>query len=496
MEEGFITHRILAAYFARLTISAWILCLVLLMFMPLFSYAEDSKDLDKKSMFSKPSNKESLRALNAFKNKKVGNSGLFVQLSETKFISSDRNYFSSANGNVSLGRAGIGVKKSWLEDTIKSDIFFEHSFAENKNYLYVDELYFSQNIVFLDSKISLGRKVEEWSKGETIWKEGLWQARKSADPLNYKTQGLVGLFYELKQPNFKLTAFTSGFFVPEFDPQYNIEDGKITSNNPWFPSLIEQVEMFGNLNEINYTIQQPKNEDVVQQSSQALKLEYDNGAFHASSSVARKPINRLFLRLPFSQRASEDIVDITVVPVVLTHDLASYSMGYRSKKWKIWFDVTDEKPVLDTPNYDWISQMAGDSIQSTAYAAFMFGGSETYVSYHNLQSDDVADYGEVVEGSQSSIFDPRFQSFNALKVGIKNLKYKQNSLAVEATYDEPQKAGVFKVNYDYHYSEKLAFHVDAALIGLTNESEATEEKGFMRKYRANDYLTSGFTYVF
>ncbi|MFN8944622.1 MAG: hypothetical protein ACK5WZ_08360, partial [Pseudobdellovibrionaceae bacterium] len=155
--------------------------------------------------------------------------------------------------------------------------------------------------------------------------------------------------------------FASPIFLPEQGPSYEITNGQIVSQDPWFQKPPSYVEIFPNqpAEKINYNVIKPSESQVVFQREFGgmIQTPKDHPWFFQASYIY-KPNNQIALTYrgykPLSA-AQIDRVNVDIVPKVFYHHVTSMDAGWRKKAHQVtmsvMYDSPDQIKDVDTEVY-------------------------------------------------------------------------------------------------------------------------------------------------
>ncbi len=217
-----------------------------------------------------------------------------AQLQGLSFISEDFENTKKTN----YGFFGVSLKSyNAQEDAFKINLKGQYAVGEPiLSYLNVKEVFFTlqtQTDAQSNSKIHIGRKLNDWSRVDEKWNLGLFQPQFRWNPLDVESQGLLGFFWEVKTGNLKITFLGSPLFIPDQGANYELKDGQFSAANPWFSAPAQNIYFQNTLLPIDYNIQKPETQDVINQRSFAIQIRYKTDSdYYVNSSAAYQPSNQ------------------------------------------------------------------------------------------------------------------------------------------------------------------------------------------------------------
>ena len=437
---------------------------------------------------------------------------LKLNLEHSYFVSSDQASY-SPTGSSHLSRLSLekSLDKKWGSGNYVFDGRAVFSPGESKLYVDISDINWQKQ--WLDSRWTLGRKTFEWSKADQLWTSGLWQPRFSWSLLRPEQNGLTGLFWQ--KPfgnNLNLALFASPIFVPDLGPQYSLVEGRFVSKNPWSVAPPRRANLpFAEDVEIYYEMDIPPLDQVFLQNSAAFQVSWDNEFLFTKFSYAYKPVNSVYHSVYLSHSRtdipnSDARPGVTIRPEFIYHQIATGEVGLHFKSgWEYWLSSTYESPeevALDQSQ--WTYRRTLDTTTVVGYVGYDFdretmGSRKLFLSYQKLFGGDKGDGGKLRD-EHKSLFSPRYEYYNAVKLGFKYLNgrvsTKTYSLLSELTYDDSQKAWawVSGVLLDVNQSLSVSMNVDA--IALLKGASPKREDGFLNDIKANDEMNFGVSYVF
>lgn len=453
---------------------------------------------------------------------KLEKDGFKLFLNHSVFTSAGKQLFSE-NASDQLTQLGISH-----QDTIKlsksSKIVFDtaafvsYSVVDRENdargnspqgafdesfYLNLREIYW-QKTFNKNTKLSLGRKKMPLSESDDLWKRGVWQTGFLWNKLDPDAHGFIGGFLETKSKTYNFKAFVNAIHIPETGVDFDEEDGKFTSKNPWFNSPADQVDINGKDIPVNYSSEIPSLSDLILNPGLGSKISVK---FNKSNSIALaaayKPMNQLLFRAQHSGVATSNVtVNAVVKPEVIYHTLATAEYKYKfNKSWKLLASYTADSPEQTDFDSDVeIAQRFGDAQIFDLTLVKKLPTARTrssywYLSYQNVGGDRSDDQTRF--DLTNNIFESRFRFLSSLRLGLNQNSYRIWGMGLSTnsalTYDFDQKGLALLLKNKLHVSRSFYAHLDMTFLGLTGE-EAGD--GIIRRYRANDSVMLGVGYVF
>ncbi|MEI7974198.1 MAG: hypothetical protein WCH11_07510, partial [Bdellovibrio sp.] len=209
------------------------------------------------------------------------------------------------------------------------------------------------------AKISVGRRVWDWSQVDQNFQLGLFQPLNNSVPLRPQTQGQTGVFLQIETRPEEgtprgLILMGSSLFIPDQQPGYEFRDGQFSSNNPWFPALPRKLQFDSRgalIDRIRYDLQIPDTQSILLQPiymAQAYWGDRRSGP-RIALSWAQNPSHQLSLAVAgySTTMVGEGVTVIPVRPQSYLHQLVSADFMQRwssgDLRWVAGFSFVRER---------------------------------------------------------------------------------------------------------------------------------------------------------
>lgn len=377
--------------------------------------------------------------------------------------------------------------------------------SETERYFAVPELYYqigSQNPDVLQKRtFSIGRKIETWSEFDEQWKLGLWQPLARWDYIHPETQGLIGLFFDVRANSLiRVSAAYTPLFVPDQGPGFKLKDGQFESDNRWFLAPQQNIDLNGVASPTFYTIDRPRTWDVVNQQGGAVKIEvgnFDQGTW-VRTSYANMPSNQLHIGIDPGQGVSKTF--LAIHPMVVRHELAALESGFRWEKSAIMASYTIDNPTKPDLPATWEESI----LRKTRFLGLSFEHKlpmgpikQSTAKVHYLKRwDDASRTGEGVIGDQVESSLDRFPYEEMMgfewSARLWNSVRRDLRLGFKYLYSVPEKGALLTSFLHLKTSREWQWDLSFDVIGAPGSGT----RGLMGRYRSNDRVVGGVSYVF
>lgn len=349
-------------------------------------------------------------------------------------------------------------------------------------------------------KLNFGRKIENWSYLDEEWGLGIWQPRFRWDYLHPQTVGLLGANVSYRDRYWYVAAFVSPLYVPDRSAPLDVADGRVQSISPWVLNPPASVHALGKNTPIRYSAEIPSFGDIVRQESVSFLARVGrNRGFYAQASYAYKPMNQLLMSYDAFLNDKSLTVDAKLFPRISYHDLIGGEFGFVSKNWDAHLSylydrpIDDEIPMGDTYQLVTTAQAISPSV-SYHIGGRRRGSGLASFSYLKVFGDDIPEQGKFGDGTSS--FDSRYPYKEALLLGLKLPRWRNVTADFKLLYDIKNPGTIVSSVFQYQaYQNWTVYLATDVLTSFTDESPDVGT-AFIHRYRANDRIGGGVSYVF
>lgn len=357
-------------------------------------------------------------------------------------------------------------------------------------------------------RVVVGRKLQRWSDLDHEWDLGLTQPLNSFDALRPSEQGLAGIYVGGRWGWLEATVFASSVFIPSQGAPYQLNDGRFSSNNPWFSAPPDSLILSSpsRPTPVRYTLEIPDVGSVIDQPSAGLLIRVADPlgqGLYAQASLARKPRNQL--ALPFAGglvlTETGTFGSVTVRPQVEFHTVAAADLGYRSPLFAAHLSALVEEPTAAEPDPEFTYQrldplrILGGGIEVKAMAS-KFWGPRLRASYMEAFGGASRSIGP--NASNSSPFGARIPYRQAVSFSVASTLVKRATWRMEqaARWIEElaERGTVVMLDSSLVLGDVWNVGLTADFLGSEQPREATST--FIGRFRGNDRVAARVTYFF
>lgn len=384
--------------------------------------------------------------------------------------------------------------------------------SSDETYFGVPELYAATNTAPV--RVTVGRKKRSWSELDQYFHLGVWQPELRWDYLNPEQQGLTGAFIDLEvSRSSSFTLFASPVNIPDQGPQYKLRDGKFYSSNRWFQQPSTALGLFANSNyaseaPLYFKIDRPSDRELFFNPSLALAFDYkgDTG-YWTRASYAYKPRNQIHIGMEGQGNLGAAVpLEVTAVihPKIINHHVATLETGVNNTDSRGYVSVTADLPdrsgfpdaYEEAPLDD--ALIAGASFQH--YAGNWLGGRPSWLQYSYMRVFEVGSKSKSSalreDKVQSSLDRYPLKNIAALDWKVRLLQMGSHNLhwTNRYWYSIPDQGGWLSSQLEYQLGA-MTWLLGADVLGSQAAADS-EQASLFTRYRANDRVFGGISYVF
>ncbi len=363
--------------------------------------------------------------------------------------------------------------------------------------------------LFLSRKLGakhffLGRKRRPWSLSDEFFHIGLWQPMTRWDYFELRPQGLTGLFLGHQGADWFSEFFVSPVFLPDQGPAFEINQGQFASSNRWFWAPQSSVGILKDQSKIFYILDKPSWDEVVFQFSAAGRWLWEPSRVHGfwgQVALADKPVNQFHLRVDGRLDLKDQEVKVRVKPLIVRHTLATGEMGWRSMDQQISLAVHRDHPRVSKKG-----PLEIDSELVPSWFAVLMGSQRLGFlgaprttldgGYLKRFRDDIVANSLVSSKVESSY--GRFDFEDLLHVGMSQnvsvSRIREWVVALRWWIAPEQRGSWLSASSSWKWTSDLHSQIKFDVLGT--ELSRDDSAQFISRYRNNDRVMVGMTYVF
>lgn len=280
--------------------------------------------------------------------------------------------------------------------------------------LVLPEAYIGTSPELSSLRVSVGRRLETWSRADDEWGLGIWQPRFRWDYLNPEPQGLTGTWLEFERTYFRFIGFWSPVYFPDQGPPVRNENGALTSASPWFQMPSQEIELLDEPTALRYTIDRPSIREVVLRPSAGALFRFGaQKGIYGHAAYAYKPANQILMAYSGFLDVTDLVVDVTLHPRIVNHHVGSLEAGFEGERVSVWANLMLENPVIEDAQEDWTTQMflpakvGAVGAEAKLWRWSDAGWALTRVSALRVIGGNASDFGPYAARNQS-VFEPHY----------------------------------------------------------------------------------------
>ncbi len=356
---------------------------------------------------------------------------------------------------------------------------------------------FKTKMPTIDSQfgVSIGRMYFTDLKLDSLWGLGVVEPQFRGDPINPIHQGLTGLSAWMELGDIKFSVFASPVSFPDTGVSFNVNNGQITSNSPWFVNAPTTIAYDGQLVELNYNLEIGSRLDIL--VNPALLLGVDTNVYGVDLSLrgGLSPSTQFFLEVDpkaVVDNNNNSMIEAIVEPRLVPKTVFSIKAAKDFSFAKVWSEVfTENHSSVEISN----PEIYQSEISNNTYYSLGFDSS---VNYNNVKVDFGASYLRNLSRNvlnENNTF--RFSDYifaNAFETHVQASLYPIKLIFnLNFKYDLDESAFLASPRITYQNENNLQFYTQYDLMGRPANIDPS---GFIAQQSGNDRLMVGLNYVF
>jgi hypothetical protein len=433
-----------------------------------------------------------------------------------------------------------------LEGRIKAQGLFTIN-QQNFNFIELPEAFLATSRELSEVQLTVGRRLESWSKLDQDWGLGVYQPRFRWDFVDPEPVALVGaaLSYEYERARFVVLG--SPIFVPDRAAPIDVRGGRIESGGPWATRTPERLPIgtqgsapifyetqassvsdvvFQPVFSAGFSFNEPKSRPArvvmdpsptriprakrrlgsVATNSEGSSASASSGRgeipWWFSTSYAWKPVNQIALAVRGVYDLATERAQVTIRPRVFRHHVVAAQTGVRLGDWDFAVAGLYDRPVdpgeappgFTTQDYSQATSWS-PSLEWTPSSGPLWLPS-IRASYLYVRGGFAPDQGSLAPVG-SSLFEDRYLFGEALRVEGRVRFTRAWSVSLGSVYDLRQDGQIFSPQVRFLAMDRLSLQVGADFL-TSEKAEGTTagSQDFIYRYRANDRVYGGLQYAF
>lgn len=440
---------------------------------------------------------------------------LDLNLRQNRYLGDVQHSSQESNYTVFSGDLNLETQSSGF--TYKLNPVAQGSFERQEEFYFgMPEAYIQPRKIAPWFSITIGRQKRQWSRLDEEFNLGIWQPQLRWDYLAPRQQGLTGVFFDWSlSSDLRFTFFTSPIAIPDQGPNYEIKDGQFYSANRWFVQPQSRLAVFGGTKyaanaPLYWELDKPPEEDILMNSSFGFGLSYQaSSPFWTHLNYAYKPLNQVHLGIECDSCAT---LPGGSMPLEVTALIHPRIVKHNVITWETGFDRVDDQGfvsfTLDIPNTSgfptsyYEAPLHPTLVSGLAYQHYFqtYWGQPSWLQYsymrttefRRVRGDGIAEQDDV----QSSMARYPYKDLASVewKWQISQRYARQLHWRNKYYYSVPEKGGWLTTTLNLDQGA-VSWVFGADVLGSDVDSNS-KEAGLFTRYRANDRVFGGVSYVF
>ncbi len=356
---------------------------------------------------------------------------------------------------------------------------------------------YSKDLPSIQSKFSasVGRFYYTDLKLDSLWGLGAIEPQFRGDPLNPIHQGLTGFSAQMSLGEVNFSVFVSPLGFPDTGVTFNVQDGQIVSNSPWFINAPTTVNFDGQVVNLNYNLNIGSRLDLLVNPSFLTGLSANVYDIDFTLNGGVVPSTQFFLEVDPKARVNENnvsFIEANVQPKLIPKSVLTLKAKKDFRLAKVWAEVfTENHQNIKNNNPEVYQSQISDN-------TFVSLGFDSKVSFKKMDFDFGFSYLNNTGNkplNKNNVF--RYSNYifnNAIETHMK-LSFFPTKLNVNFNlkYDLDESAFLASPRITYKNEDNIQFYAQYDLIGRPLNPDLN---GFLSQQAGNDRLMVGLNYVF
>ncbi len=335
---------------------------------------------------------------------------------------------------------------------------------------------------------AVGRKILDWTPHEKFWGIGELNALKGFNLMDDDQEGLMGVHFNKKWNRVDFAVLASGMHIPQINPTFTIEDGKISGANEWTNPPAKFVRFSGQNIPVYYNLDRPPISSLIFKQSLGSRLRYRWNKGFISAYGIYKPENLPRINATgFYEQSEVEQASVRAKPFINHHTMygLNISQGFGDFTVKASWDTIDPVHGEDSS-----FEFEAFKIKPVYTTDSFFTTSATWDK--NRYMGLSANFIELLRGdaNNTNVFAKKPKWVRA--VGFSTWWKATGKLSFSANYRQDLVLSDILTRFEsrYKFTKHVAVGVGADFL------RAPKERSYWSPYRANDTVFSSLEYIF
>ncbi len=368
---------------------------------------------------------------------------------------------------------------------------FRHYPTANTQVFSVPEAYVRTRIGL--HEWAVGRKIIPWQRNDEFWALGEVNPIRGFNLIETNREGIMGLHYSFRSKNWEVMLQGSPLNIPQVNPTFTEDGGKITGNNEWSYPPPSVVRYRGNDVPIHYTLIYPDMKDILLKPSGSLSLAYKFDQGRLGIYGGYKPETGIRINATgYYEQFNEERALVLAKPFINNHYFwgSSFDYQFNSKNDNhAWISSVGIEGVIPEIGKDDSFEFAALKIQPVyermTYSTFSLAYESRFmkVSLNGLYLID----GDTIN---TNVFAKKPKWRRALGVNGTWSPLAKVNLNALYRYDTKTEDMTLKSEAQYLWNKHISVAAGLQLVS------APKDYSFWAPYRSNDTIYSRLSLIF
>lgn len=442
---------------------------------------------------------------------RTGASYLDLDLRESRYLGGVQNPSQEHSYTLVSGKLNLETQSPGFNYKF-NPVFMGALEAQDEFYAGVPELYVQPRKIAPGFNLTIGRVKRQWSRLDEEFNLGIWQPQLRWDYLQPEQEGLTGVFFDWSLSSaLRFSFFTSPLSIPDQGPQYRLKNGQFSSSNRWFVQPTSRLGLFHMDSPLYLEIAKTPEEDIFMHSSFGFAMNYQSGGpLWSQISYAYKPRNQIHLgiecancgRINFEGGAPIEVTAV-IHPKIVNHNVLTWETGFDRVDDRGWFSITGDVPQRSGfPDSYVEAELNTMIVTGFAYQHYLrpVAGVPSWLEYSYMRVFEFRrQRGDSLLGEDevhSSLDRYPYVELAAIDWRLLLRQTQSNRLQWRNrySYSFPERGGWLASSIEWARGP-MTWSLGFDILGAEVDPNSNEA-GLFSRYRANDRVYGGVSYVF
>lgn len=389
---------------------------------------------------------------------------------------------SAQDGSVGINWSDDG---KWRKFRTFADASIEVNTTNNKPMVSVSQAYGTYD--HGRTELHVGRKYLPWNDQEAFWAIGEINPMRGFSWLETEREGIMGLHFRRKQW-LEVGGFVSPMNIPQINPSFTTESGKVTGLNEWAQEPPRAVRFRGQDIPVYYDVDRPDVQDVVFHPGAGIDIGHRWNGGRVVAYGAYKPENQIRVNATgfYEQTSIAERAFVRTRPFMAYHQIIGGGVEHSGQNFfgKVHYDTI--RPIAKN---DQKFEFESLKIEPTYNPEHYLTASSGYQNdFYQLSLHTIVRTKGVVDNTTAFSKKPKWE--RALGLETKLLFSDRLSLRFLGRRDIKNSDVTLHSEFEWKIRKHVWLQVGLEMI------DSPSDVSFWSPYRTNDTMTTAIGWLF